>query len=74
MVHAFGTPKRHPESGVFLFRKRVAERKKTVGKGEIKFLPQTRDVVVARSLGRLMHLRAEIGKGSRHFVSENCDS
>lgn len=49
MVHAFGTPKRHPESGIFLFRKRVpAHLKASVGKSEIKFSLKTRDPVVAR--------------------------
>jgi integrase len=49
MVHAVGTPKRHPESGIYLFRKRVPERlKESVGKSEIKFSLRTRDPVVAR--------------------------
>jgi hypothetical protein len=49
MVCALGTPKRHPESGIYLFRKRVPERLKTaVGKSEIEFLLRTRDPVVAR--------------------------
>jgi hypothetical protein len=49
MVHAFGTPKRHPESGVFLFRKRVpAHLTAILGKSEIKFSLRTRDPVVAR--------------------------
>jgi integrase len=49
MVHALGTPKRSPESGIFLFRKRFPERlRKTVGKSEIKFSLQTRDPAVAR--------------------------
>ncbi len=49
MVHAFGTPKRHPESGVFLFRKRVpAHLIAIVGRSEIKFSLKTRDPVVAR--------------------------
>ena len=48
MVHALGTPKRHP-GGIFLFRKRVPERLRgAVGKSEIKFSLQTRDPVVAR--------------------------
>ncbi|UVO30317.1 DUF6538 domain-containing protein [Bradyrhizobium arachidis] len=49
MVCALGTPKRHPQSGIFLFRKRVPERlRDAVGKSEIKFSLQTRDPVVAR--------------------------
>ena len=49
MVCALGTPKRHPESGIFFFRKRVPERlKESVGKREIKFSLRTRDPVVAR--------------------------
>lgn len=49
MVTALGTPKRHPESGVYLFRKRVPERlKQSVGKSEIKFSLRTRDPVMAR--------------------------
>lgn len=49
MVCAIGTPKRHPESGVFWFRKRVPDRLKTkVGKCEIKFSLRTRDPVIAR--------------------------
>lgn len=49
MVRALGTPPRHPESGIFLFRKRVpAHLKEIVGKSEIKFSLKTRDPVVAR--------------------------
>jgi hypothetical protein len=49
MVCALGAPKRHPESRIYLFRKRVPERlKKSVGKSEIKFSLRTRDPVVAR--------------------------
>jgi integrase len=49
MVTALGTPKRHPESGIYLFRKRVPEQLKgSVGKSEIKFSLRTRDPVVAR--------------------------
>jgi integrase len=49
MVCALGTPKRHPESGIYQFRKRVPERlKASVGKSEIKFSLHTRDPVVAR--------------------------
>jgi hypothetical protein len=49
MVCALGTPKRHPESGIGWFRKRVPERlKESVGKSEVKFSLQTRDPVVAR--------------------------
>lgn len=49
MVHALGTPKRHPESGIYLFRKRVPERlRQAVGRREIKFSLRTRDPVVAR--------------------------
>ena len=49
MVCALGTPKRHPESGIYLFRKRVPERlKESIGKSEIKFSLRTRDPVVAR--------------------------
>jgi integrase len=49
MVHAVGTPKRHPESGIYLFRKRVPQQlRESVGKREIKFSLRTRDPVVAR--------------------------
>jgi integrase len=49
MVCALGTPKRHPESGIYLFRKRVPERLRLcVGRSEIKFSLRTRDPVVAR--------------------------
>jgi hypothetical protein len=49
MVCALGTPKRHPESGIYPFRKRVPERlKESVGRSEIKFSLRTRDPVVAR--------------------------
>jgi hypothetical protein len=49
MVTALGTPKRHPESGIYLFRKRVPERlKESVGKSEIKFSLRTRDPAIAR--------------------------
>ena len=49
MVCALGTPKRHPESGIYQFRKRVPERlKASVGKSEIKFSLHTRDPMVAR--------------------------
>jgi integrase len=49
MVIALGTPKRHPESGIYWFRKRVPDRlKESVGKSEIKFSLRTRDPVVAR--------------------------
>jgi integrase len=49
MVCAIGTPKRHPESGIYWFRKRVPNRlRESVGKTEIKFSLQTRDPVVAR--------------------------
>lgn len=49
MAHAFGTPKRHPESGIFLFRKRVPTHLTAIlGKSEIKFSLKTRDPVVAR--------------------------
>jgi hypothetical protein len=49
MVHAFGTPKRHPQSGVFFLRKRVPDRlRKAVGKREIKISLRTRDPDVAR--------------------------
>lgn len=49
MVHALGTPKRHPKSGIFLFRKRVpAHLQAVVGRSEIKFSLKTRDPVVAR--------------------------
>lgn len=66
MVNALFTPKRHRESGIFLFRKRVPERLKgTVGKNEIKFSLQTRDPVVARirnleEMARLERAWAEI--------------
>lgn len=49
MVNALFTPKRHRESGIFQFRRRVPERlKDAVGKSEIKFSLQTRDPTVAR--------------------------
>lgn len=49
MVNTLFTPKRHPGSGIFLFRKRVPERlRAAVGRREIKFSLQTRDPVVAR--------------------------
>jgi hypothetical protein len=49
MVQALGTPKRHPESGIYLFRKRVPERmRESVGRREIKFSLRTRDTAVAR--------------------------
>jgi hypothetical protein len=49
MVCALGTPKRHPESGIYQFRKRVPERlRESVGKREIKFSLHTRDPDVAR--------------------------
>ncbi|HEY2755701.1 MAG TPA: DUF6538 domain-containing protein, partial [Pseudolabrys sp.] len=49
MACAFGTPKRHPESGIYWFRKRVPDRLKAiVGKSEIKFSLRTRDPDVAR--------------------------
>lgn len=49
MVHAFGTPKRNPQSGVFFLRKRVPDRlRKAVGKREIKISLRTRDPDVAR--------------------------
>lgn len=49
MVTALGTPKRHPKSGFYLFRKRVPEQlRESVGKREIKFSLRTRDPVVAR--------------------------
>jgi integrase len=49
MVYALGTPKRHPKSGFYLFRRRVPEQlRESVGKREIKFSLRTRDPVVAR--------------------------
>ena len=49
MVHAFGTLKRNPRSGVFFLRKRVPGRlRKAVGKREIKISLRTRDPDVAR--------------------------
>lgn len=49
MVCALGTPKRHAESGIYWFRKRVPDRLKAkVGKCEIKFSLRTRDPDVAR--------------------------
>ena len=49
MVCAVGTPQRHPESGVYFFRKRVPGRLRAkVGKAEIKFSLRTRDPVIAR--------------------------
>ncbi|WLA83200.1 DUF6538 domain-containing protein [Bradyrhizobium elkanii] len=79
MVNATFTPKRHPESGIYLFRKRVPERlKDVVGKSEIKFSLQTRDPAVARirnleQLARLERAWAEIdgtrGGNSERFAS-----
>jgi integrase len=49
MVLALGTPKRHPESGIYWFRKRVPDRlRDSVGRTEIKFSLRTRDPQVAR--------------------------
>ncbi|ACE99586.1 integrase family protein [Rhodopseudomonas palustris TIE-1] len=79
MVNALFTPKRHRESGIFLFRKRVPERlKDAVGKNEIKFSLQTRDPVVARirnleEMARLERAWAEIDgtrlENSQRFAS-----
>jgi integrase len=75
MVNASFTPKRHPESGIYLFRKRVPERlKDVVGKSEIKFSLQTRDPAMARirnleELARLERAWAEID-GTRITNSE----
>ncbi len=75
MVNALFTPKRHPESGIYLFRKRVPERlKDVVGRSEIKFSLQTRDPAVARirnleELTRLERAWAEID-GTRITNSE----
>ena len=79
MVNALFTPKRRPESGIFLFRRRVPDRfKDLVGRSEIKFSLQTRDPALARlryleELARLERAWAEIdgtraGKSER-FVS-----
>jgi integrase len=55
MVNALFTPKRHPESGIFLFRKRVPEwLKHVIRKSEIKFSLRTRDPAIAR----IRHLEA----------------
>jgi hypothetical protein len=49
MVIALGTPKRHPESGIYWFRKRVPDRlRKSVGRAQIKFSLRTRDPQIAR--------------------------
>jgi len=49
MVRALGTPKRHRESGIYWFRRRVPDRLKAqVGKSEIKFSLRTRDPDIAR--------------------------
>ena len=49
MVCAIGTPRRHPESGIYWFRKRVPERLRArVGRREIKFSLGTRDPAIAR--------------------------
>ncbi|MEH2473651.1 integrase [Nitrobacteraceae bacterium AZCC 2161] len=49
MVLALGTPKRHPESGIYWFRKRVPDRlRESVGRTEIKFSLRTPDPQVAR--------------------------
>ncbi|WP_334356971.1 MULTISPECIES: DUF6538 domain-containing protein [unclassified Bradyrhizobium] len=46
---SLGTPKRHPESGIFWFRKRVPDRlREVVGKSEIKHSLRTRDLGIAR--------------------------
>jgi hypothetical protein len=84
MVNALFTPKRHPESGIFLFRKRVPERlKDVVGKSEIKFSLQTRDPAVARirnleELARLERAWAEIDgtriKNSERFTPPTNDT
>jgi hypothetical protein len=51
MVNAFGTPARHPQSGIYLFRKRVPERlQESVGKSEIKFSLHTREPRLANHL------------------------
>lgn len=78
MAHALFTPKRHPESGIYLFRKRVPERlKDVVGKSEIKFSLKTRDPAVARirnleALARIERawskidgIGAEVGQSAR---------
>jgi len=57
MVCAFGTPRRHPDSGIYWFRKRVPDRLKAkVGKSEIKFSLRTRDPAIAR----LRNLKAAV--------------
>lgn len=48
-MSSFGTPKRHPESGIFWFSKRVPDRlKEVVGRSEIKHSLRTRDLGIAR--------------------------
>ncbi|HET6888797.1 MAG TPA: DUF6538 domain-containing protein, partial [Candidatus Udaeobacter sp.] len=48
-MSSLGTPKRHPESGIFWFRKRVPDRlKDLVGKSEVKHSLRTRDLAIAR--------------------------
>ena len=60
MVCALGTPKRHPESGIYWFRKRVPDRlRESVGKSEIKFSLRTRDPDVARLRNLEAMLRLE---------------
>jgi hypothetical protein len=60
----FESLRRHPDSGIFLLRKRVPERlKETVGKGEIKLSLRTRDPVVAR----IRHLEL-LAKIEREFA------
>ena len=60
MVCSLGTPKRHPKSGIYWFRKRVPERlRPSVGKSEIKFWLRTRDPAVARIRNLKEMLRIE---------------
>ena len=60
MVNALFTPKRHRESGIYLFRKRVPARLRgVVGRREIKFSLQTRDAAVARIRNLEEHARLE---------------
>lgn len=79
MVNALFTPKRHPESGIYLLRRRVPDRfKDVVGRSEIKFSLRTRDPAVARlryleELARLERAWAELdgtmARNSKRFAA-----
>ncbi|MGM4953366.1 DUF6538 domain-containing protein [Bradyrhizobium barranii] len=72
MVHAFGTPKRNPQSGVFFLRKRVPDRlRNAVGKREIKISLRTRDPDVARIRHLECHSACNIDPLSRGIGVQN---